>query len=126
MRKFFKRIAAFLVTAHSNRIYRKAVAMADRLHGQNGGIYYVMANPSGDRRLLVLSRKGYRRIKDRMLNLISRSGRPVNRRDWYMNAVKGGCYYHTADKGGNGALSDRDREIRRLAFVRDMLVRSGL
>ena len=38
-----------------------------------------------------------------------------------MNTLKRGCYYHTADRWGNGGISQEDLQIRKQAFIKERL-----
>lgn len=116
MKNPFKRIAAFLVTAYANRIYRKRVKLADKLHEELKWRMYVCM-PFGGSNLIIMDRKGFRKAK-RLRHIYDPTVSTLNLQD--------GSYYYTADRGGNGAMSPREKELRRLAFVNYMLRRAKL
>ena len=43
-----------------------------------------------------------------------------------MNTLRNGCYYYTADKYGNNGMTEREKEIRRRAFIKQRLRMAGL
>lgn len=115
MRKFFRRIASFIVTIYANRIYRKAVEVADKRHEQEKEMIYVASSLADVRQLTTFNRKQFRIMKSRLF--IPK---------FYISELKGGAWYHTADRGGQRGLTPQEKEIRRLAFVRHVLHRAKL
>ena len=120
MKKFFRRvyrkIGVFFVTAYANRIYRNRVKDADRLHKEYKWRMYVCM-PFGGRDLIVMDRKGFRAAK-RIQHIYD----PTMSTDTLAN----GSFYYTGDRAENGVLSPKEIELRRLAFIHYMLVRSKL
>lgn len=106
---FFRRLAGMVVTYQANRIYRKAKKTADIRHEREHTMIYVALSPLDRRKLDTFNRKQFRAIKELM-----------KRRDPRYSVVmmKDGAFYHTADRGENNGLTEKEQEARRLAFVR--------
>lgn len=115
MKKFFRRLAGYIVTVYANRIYRKAVKEADRVHAERGEMIYVASSIEDVRELVIYNRYKFRQMKNRLF--IPR---------YYISNLKEGAWYHTADRGGNNGLSEQEKEARRLAFVQHVLHRAKL
>ncbi len=120
MKTFFKKIIykvrAFLVTAYANRIYRHRVKDADRLHKEHKWRMYVCM-PFGGTDLIVMDRKGFRKAK-RLQHIY----------DPNVSTLKlgEGSFYYTGDRDENGQLSEKEKELRRLAFIHYMLIRAKI
>ena len=115
MRKFFKKIARYVVAAYANRLYRKAVQKAEERHQQEKTMIYVISSFFEDSQLVCCSRQEFRECKER-----------IGRRDLKIDGLKAGSWYHTTDAIGKNGLSPVDKEARRIAFVRMVLKRAGL
>ena len=115
MKKFFRRMAAYVVTIYANRIYRKAVKIADQRHEKEKEMIYVASSLSDVRVLTTYNRKQFRQIKNRLFI-------PKH----HICNLKSGAWYHTADRGCIRGLSDAEKEARRLAFIKHVLYRAGL
>jgi hypothetical protein len=114
--KFFRRM---FTIAYANAIYRNKVRKAEKIHGLIRDRVFVAL--SFDRKqLLVLNRKRYRSIK----RYVYKSRLDVNKHNMYTLAQ--GCFYHTADRIERGALDKKDKEARRLAFIKIVLEKSQL
>lgn len=114
MKKFFKRIAGYLVTAYANRLYRKAVKEADLAHIEKGERIYVVSGYQDISKLIVLDRDNFRRMR-----------KSLGIKDSF-DVLKKGAWYYTAYANEKGSMPEADREARRLAFVRHLLGRAGL
>jgi hypothetical protein len=115
MKKFFRKIAGYIVTIYANRIYRKAVAEADKVHDHRGERIYVASSIEDVRELVIYNRYKFRQMKNRLF--IPK---------FYISNLKDGAWYYTADRSGKGGLTPEEKEIRRLAFVRHVLHRAKL
>lgn len=115
MKKIFKRLAGYVVTAYANRLYNKAVKMADDRHAQEKTTIYVISSYLDPKELVTYNREQFRRVK-RLFKL----------REEKIENLRAGSWYHTTDKGENNGLSDLDKEARRLAFVRMILQKAKL
>lgn len=115
MKKFLRRLAGYIVTVYANRIYRKAVKEADRVHAERGEMIYVASSIEDVRELVIYNRYKFRQMKNRLF--IPK---------FYISNLKEGAWYHTADRGGNNGLSEQEKEARRLAFVQHVLHRAKL
>lgn len=112
MRKFFRRMAIYVVTAYANRIYRKAVKAADERHKKDGEMIYVSNGVINGTVLRTYNRKEFRYAK-RLLK--------VGNKTLTVSALKAACHYHTANRSEKDGMSARDKELRRLAFVKTLL-----
>lgn len=115
MKKFFRSIAKYVVTLYANRIYRKAVKVADERHEKEKEMIYVASSMADVRELNTYNRRQFRYMKNRLYI-------PKH----YICNLKNGAWYHTADRGEKNGLSPQEKEIRRLAFVRHLLHRAKL
>lgn len=115
MKKFFRKLAGYFVTAYANRLYNKAVKIADERHENEHTMIYVISSYTDASKLVTYNRKQFRATKE-FLKLRSEK----------VGNMKQGSWYHTADAIERNGLSAKDREARRLAFVRMLLQRAGL
>lgn len=116
MKKFIRKMALYVATAYANRIYRKAVKAAELRHQQEQQMIYVASDPIDSSILRTYNRQEFRNVK-RILKKTT---------DFNISILKAGCWYHTANKIGADALSEREKEIRRLAFVKTRLLAAKL
>lgn len=80
---------------------REAIKMADKTHRQTGQRYYVMPqHHSGGRKLIVMDRYNFRRLK--MKHYIHRDARVFD--------LVRECFYCTGYRDGNQALAPADRK----------------
>lgn len=114
MIKWFKKLrfklATYVVTAYANRIFWRAVKIADKRHQQENTIIYVASSIENQRKLVTYNRQQFRYIKNKLYL-----------QKFYITRLKEQCWYMTPDKSGKNGLSQKDIEIRRLAFVRQLL-----
>lgn len=115
MKKFFRKIARYVVTVYANRIYRKGVKVADKRHETEKEMIYLASGMADVRELVTLNRRQFRYIKNKLFI-------PKH----YICNLKGGAWYHTADRSGQRGLTEQEKEVRRLAFVRHVLHRAQL
>lgn len=115
MKRFFRKIAGYVVTAYANRLYRKAVKAAEQRHAKEKETIYVASSIEDVTVLTTYNRKQFRYIKSRLF--IPK---------YYISNLRSGAWYHTSDRGGNGGLSPTEKEARRLAFVRHVLYKARL
>lgn len=115
MKKFFRTLAGYIVTMYANRLYRKAVKAADKRHEIEKETIYVASSIADVRELTTYNRAQFRRVKNRLF--IPK---------FYISNLRSGAWYYTADRGGKGGLSAKEKKARRLAFVRHVLHRAGL
>ena len=112
-----KRLGIKVVTYYANRLYTKKVKEADKRHAEEGEMIYVTSNPLDAQQLLTCNRKQFRELK--RLSGVDRYKRiPI---EWLKND---GCWYHTGNRSENDTLSPRERELKRLAFIKLLLKRS--
>lgn len=115
MKKFFRKLAGYLVTIYANRIYRKAVKEADRVHAERKERIYVASSIEDVRELVIYNRYKFRQIKNKLF--IPK---------YYISHLKDGAWYYTGDRLEQGCLTPEEKETRRLAFVRHVLHRAKL
>lgn len=132
MKKFFKRLfrrpAILLVTIWANRAYRQGVKAAEArrlqeirsskdLRATGNCMIYLAANSFRPDHLVTYNKRQFKAEK-RVYGMAARL--------LTMNTLKNGCYYHTADRWGENGMGERDREIRRRAFIKERLSLAGL
>lgn len=122
--EFKTRVAGKIVTRYYSRAYEKAVAKADARHAKEGEMIYVIDHFVRGELLSTINRKQFRKIKHAAQELhkneLFRSG------SYNTDMLKEQCWYHTPDRGGNNALSAKEREVRRIAFIRMGLKKARL
>ena len=126
MKKFFKKIAGLLVTWYYNRLYRKAVRLADEQHAKDHDTYYVIDHLFKGQTLSVVNRRTFRMMKHDAQRWTNPNYEMYYSKDYNISLVKEGCWYRTPDRAGNNGLSRREIEVRRLALVRIGLVKAKL
>lgn len=118
IKAFFRKIAIWVVTAYGNRIYRKAVESADKRHEQDKETIYVSNGVVNGSVLRTYNRAEFRKAK-RLLRM-------YDSKTFNVAALKAACWYHTADRSGKNGLSAKDKELRRLAFIKMLLQNAKL
>lgn len=114
MKKLLRRLSGYIVTIYANRIYRKAVNEADKAHKKLKERIYVVSSWGDISHLVVLNRGQFRKMK-----------RALNAKGNISDLIEG-AWYFTADRADKGGMSAKDKEVRRLAFVRHLLERAKL
>jgi hypothetical protein len=114
MKKFFKKIARYVVAAYANRLYKKAVKRADERHEKERIMVYVISSFFDDKHLVCCNRKEFRMMKAKL------------RLRHHIQTLKEGCWYHTADAIERNGLDPRDQEARKRVFVRMLIKKAGL
>ena len=117
LKKLFRKPAILLVTLWARRTYRQGVEAAERRHRDTGEMIYLAANSFRPDRLVTYNKAQFK-FEKRVYGVAARL--------LTMNTLRSGCYYHTADSLGGNALTPRDREIRRKAFIKERLRLAGL
>ena len=112
LRKLFRKPAILLVTIYANHIYRQGVDAAERRHALEGNIIYLAANAFRPDHLVTYNKAQFK-IEKRVYG--------IHARLLTMNTLRRGCYYHTSDRFEANGMSERDKEIRRKAFIRERL-----
>lgn len=128
MKKFFRRIAARLVTMYYRRMYRKGVEQCDKLHAEKKWAYYLIDWPdkNGRRVLKPLNRKGFRNLKHWSQEFYFGVDMKYWSNDYNMSVLREGAWYYTPDRAETKGMTPQEKEIRRLAFIREGLRRAGL
>ena len=126
MKKIFRKLAGLFVTGYFTRLYRKAVKLADECHRKDGQTYYVIDHLYKGQMLSVVNRKTFRKMKHDAQRWTNPNYEMYYSNDYNISLVKEGCWYRTADRSGQNAMSARDCEIRRLALVRIGLIKAKL
>lgn len=111
-RRFLRKLARYVVTAYANIIYRQAVKNADIRYKQEQKMIYVVEDMFHPGRLTTYDRARFKREKQ----IIGTPARLMT-----CNTLKMRSFYHTPDTAGNQAMTRREKETARLAFVRDRL-----
>lgn len=116
-KKLFRNLAVIFVTLWAKITYRKGVDAAERRHAAKGNVIYLAADSFRPDHLVTYDKTQFKAEKHVY---------GVHARLLTMNTLKNGCYYYTADRFGNNGMSDRERERRRRAFIRERLALAGL
>lgn len=117
IRRFFRKLAIMVVTAYGNRIYRKAVKAAEERHARDKEMIYVSNGVINGTVLRTYNRSEFRRAK-RILH--------VYNKQYSVTALKEAAWYHTANRAEQDAMTPRDRELRRKAFIKLLLQNAKL
>ena len=115
--KIFKKLAAMVVTIYANYLYNKAVRIADQRHEREHTMIYVASKNFHPDYLTTYNRERFK---------IEKQVFGYHARLLTLQTLKNGCYYHTPDRAGNQAMSEREKERRRLFFVRERLQKARL
>lgn len=86
--------------------YREAVKKADKAHKKTGERYYVMPSTGYDRKLIIMDRYNFRKLKQK--GYINRN---ANQRDLLRE-----CFYCTAYINGDGYLDARGRRMKLVLY----------
>ena len=112
LRKLFRRPAILFVTLYAQHIYSQGVAAAERRHAADGSTIYLAANSFRPDHLVTYNKAQFKAEKHVY---------GVHARLLTMNTLRRGCYYYTSDRFGTNGMSDREKEIRRKAFIKERL-----
>lgn len=128
MRKFFRGIAARCVTWYYNRMYQRGAQACDKLHKEKGWAYYLIDWPdkNGRRVLKPLNRRGFRNLKHWSQSFYFGVDMKYWSKDYNMSVLREGAWYYTPDKAEKDGLTEKEKEVRRLAFLREGLRRANL
>lgn len=118
IRAFFRRMAIYVVTVYANRIYRKAVEAAEERHKKEGETIYVSNGAINASSLVTYNRKEFRRAK-RILKI-------YDSKHYNMYALKQASWYHTANRDEKDGMTAKNKELRRLAFIKTLLQQAKL
>ena len=119
MRRFFKRLASYLVIWYANKLFWRGVRNAELRYEKEHQMIYLTAGMGSPRKLVTYNRKEFRTIRMRFVNA-------ENIEDHRLQVLKDGCFYHTADGSGRFGLSRSEIEKRRYGFIDLLLYRAGL
>lgn len=128
MRKFFRNLASKLVTWYYRRMYDQGVKACDKLHAEKKWAYYLIDWPDrkGKRVLQPLNRRGFRNLKHWAQGFYFGVDMKYWSKDYNMETLRQGAWYYTADRAEKNGISPEEKEIRRLAFLREGLRRAKL
>lgn len=121
IKKIFRKPAIYFVTLWARRTYRQGVEAAEArwrsAKPQDRRTIYLAANSFRPDHLVTYDKPQFKTEK-RVYGVAARL--------LTMNTLKQGCYYYTADKYGNNGMTEREKEIRRRAFIRERLRKARL
>lgn len=117
MKNPFKTLAKRLVTAESNRIFRKAIMLAEKRHNEEGKRIYVIEHPENPKKLLLINDKEFLELRHRYG--ITSKQQPIR-------MLKSQCWYYTSNGSGKDPIDPRSLTVRKLAFIRDRLISAKL
>ena len=128
MKKYFRKIAARFVTWYYRRMYQKGAQACDRLHEEKKWAYYLIdwPAPNGKRVLKPLNRRGFRNLKHWAQEFYFGVDMKYWSGDYTMQTLRDGAWYYTPDRAEKGGMTPEEKEIRRLAFLREGLRRAKL
>lgn len=113
MKKLFRKLGILVVTWYANRLYTKAVEKAKKRFKDERHTIYVTSNLLNPMELITCNRNQYREMK--RMSGVDRQSKglvmPISELKQY------GSWYHTG-------MDHKERELRRLAFVKMLLKRS--
>lgn len=112
IKRIFRKPAIILVTIYAKYIYKQGVEAAEARHKRDGNTIYLASKTFHPDRLVTYNKEQFKTQK-RAFGVAARL--------LTMNTLKSHCYYHTADRFGKNGLSERDREIRKKAFIKERL-----
>ena len=118
IRAFFRRMAVYVVTVYANRLYRKAVEAAEERHKKEGETIYVSNGAINASSLVTYNRKEFRRAK-RILKI-------YDNKNFNVAALKQASWYHTANRDEKDGMTEKSKELRRLAFIKSLLQQAKL
>ena len=117
MRKFFRKLAAMVITIYANHLYKKAVRIADQRHARENQMIYVASENFHPDHLTTYDKARFK-VEKHVFGFHARL--------LTLQSLKNGCYYHTPDRAGNQAMTDKEKERRRLFFIRERLQKARL
>ena len=118
-KRLFRKPAIILVTLWTNINYKKGVTMAEERRkremrsGSDGNCMIFLAKDAFHPDRLITYNKRQFKAEKRLYG--------VSARLLTMNTLMAGCYYHTADRWDRNGMSEREKEIRRKAFIKERL-----
>lgn len=116
-KKLFRRPAIILVTLWANRTYKQGVKAAEQRHRREKKTIYLAAQTFHPDRLVTYTREQFRLQK----KVFGYHARLLT-----VNTLREGCYYYTADRYGQHGMTERDKEVRRKAFIKERLTLARL
>ena len=112
----FKKIAVLAVTAYARRTFEQTAKRAEQRSRETGRPVYVITDQfSRHNRLMILTYREYKTLRN------SLGFEPIY---FSLPRLRSSCWYHTEDT--EGTLSNKDRETRKRAFVKDCLINAKL
>ena len=111
-KNIFRKAAIVVVTFWARYTYRMGVEAAEARHRSEHKTIYLASQTFHPDRLVTYDKarfKAEKRVFGTAAQLLT------------MNTLRSGCYYHTADRFGKGALSAEEVDKRRKAFIKERL-----
>ena len=116
-KRIFRRPAILLVTLWAKRAYKQGVQAAEARHKQEKCTIYLAANSFHPDHLVTYDKAQFK---------IEKRAYGERARLLTMNTLRFRCYYYTADRYGNNGMDEKEKEIRRRAFIKERLRMAGL
>ena len=116
-KRLFRKAAIIVVSFYARYTWQKGVEAAQMRHVREHTTIYLASKTFHPDRLATYDKaqfKTEKRVFGMAAQLLT------------MNTLRSQCYYHTADRFEKGAMSSKDIEIRRKAFVKERLRLAGL
>lgn len=108
MKKILRKVITFFCDAKAKLRYDLAVKTAETRYGLEHNCIYIIERYNSPSKLAILSLKEFLSIRNQLG--ISSKQTPIRH-------LESRCYYHTQNKNGKNALSQKDKEFRRQAFI---------
>lgn len=112
IRRIFRKPAIIIVTLYAKLIYRQGVEAAERRHAREGCTVYLASDSFFPDHLVTYTKPQFKEEK-RVYGMAARL--------LTMNTLRYGCYYYTADRWERNGISDKEKIIRKKAFIRERL-----
>lgn len=117
IKKILRTPAVILVTLYTKLLYNMGVEAAERRSRQERKMIFLTEDTFRPNRLVTYDREQFKAHK----RAFGVSARLIT-----MNTLRAGCYYHTADGFGRNAMDEREKTIRKKAFIKERLILAGL
>lgn len=117
MKKYFKKLAARIVTFYAKRTFDEGIRLAESWRKVTGKRHYLISDPNDERKLVAIDARGHCLIRKQF----GGTGKAMPIKD-----LKKQCWYYTVNERGLDQINPRDLMIRKYAFIQDRLAAAGL
>lgn len=126
IKRIIRKLAIIVVSLWARLAYNKGVLAAEGRRVREMGkprhisgncMVYLACNSFRQDRLVTYTKRQFK-LEKKVFGVAARI--------LTMNTLKQGCYYYTADRWGKNGIDEREKMIRRKAFVKERLRLAGL